>query len=155
MDVEQSQTNPRQPTLFLGLGLFWLLAAAGLLALQLLTPHIQIEWTTATEQNTAGFQLYRSTSPDGEFVLITNEIIPSVGNSLSGGSYSYLDNDVTAGDTYYYLLEEIEYDNTVNQYRDDIISGHAALMAWWAIILIALLALVGIGFIVTGLREGG
>ncbi len=156
MNSDQPMINVRYINLYLGLGIFWLLAAGGLLFFELSgQTHITIEWTTATEQNTAGFQLYRRTTPDGEFLLITKEIIPSQGNALSGSSYKFEDTNVTPGETYDYLLEEIEYDNTINQYTDDIISGRAPFIEWWAIVLIALLTLVGISFIVTGFRQGG
>jgi hypothetical protein len=154
MSADLSATNVKHSSLILGLGIFWLLAAVVLLIFQLATPpQIKIEWTTATEQNTAAFQLYRSTAVDGEFVLITDEAIPSQGNALAGGSYSFVDTDVLPGVTYYYLLEEIEYDSTANRYTDDMKTAKVSRIAWWAIFSIALFILVGVGFIVTGLRQ--
>ncbi len=137
------------------LGAIWLLLAAAVLIFQLINPtKITIEWTTATEQNTAGFFLYRSNAPDGEFVQVSKEMVPSEGSAISGATYSYQDVNVVPGETYFYLLEEIEYDATTNRYPEDIISRRVAFVDGWAIILIALATLVGIILVISGLREG-
>jgi len=70
---------------------------------------VVVEWTTANEVNTAGFNLYRSDSPDGPFVQINASLIPASADPLTGGQYAYEDTAVQAGQTYYYLLEDVEY----------------------------------------------
>lgn len=155
IDSDQPTTNTRYPSLLLGLGVAWLLLAGSILVFQLFRQkQITIQWNTETEQNTAGFQLYRSLTPNGDFELITPEMIASEGGPVSGGSYSFEDT-VEAGKTYYYLIEEIEYDSTVHQYQEDIISRQVPLVEWWAIMMTAVALLVGIGLVITGLREGG
>ncbi len=69
---------------------------------------ILVEWTTATQVNTAGFNLYRSSQPDGPFVRINAYLIPASMSPLSGGKYKYEDRAVTPGQTYYYKLEDVE-----------------------------------------------
>lgn len=156
IDHNQPPANSRYFTLLVGLGIIWLLLAGGILVSQLFRPKsVTIEWSTSSEQNTAGFALYRGSTPDGEFELITSEMIPSKGSPVSGSNYSFVDKQVVAGNTYYYLLEEIEYDSTTNRYVDDMISRQVPLMDWWAIVMVAVALLVGIVLIVTGLREGG
>ncbi|MBX3056891.1 MAG: hypothetical protein KF770_10500 [Anaerolineae bacterium] len=153
---EQPTANARYATLLVGLGIIWLLLAGGILVFQLFSQkQVKIEWETATEQNTAGFYLYRSLTPAGDFELITPEMIASAGSAVSGSSYSFIDSHVVAGETYYYLLEEIEYDSTTHRYVEDMISRQVPLLEWWAIIMVALALLVGIGLVVAGLREGG
>lgn len=140
-------------TLFLGI--IWLLVAAALLVYLFVNPTTPtVQWETETEQNTAGFQIYRSDSSDGEFELITENYIPSEGSSVTGGSYSYEDESAVPGQTYYYLLEEIELDGTTNRYMDDVISQHVSYINGWIIGLIAFITLVGIGLVVIGIREG-
>jgi hypothetical protein len=78
--------------------------------------HILVEWTTATEVNTAGFNLYRSTLPDGTFVKVNAQLIPASTDPLSGGKYKYEDLDVTLGQTYYYKLEDVELGGTKEQH---------------------------------------
>ncbi len=67
-----------------------------------------VEWSTASELDTAGFHLHRSDSPDGGYSRITTNLIPAAPDPLTGGSYTYQDSDVVAGQTYFYELEEIE-----------------------------------------------
>ncbi len=69
---------------------------------------VTVEWSTASELNTAGFNLYRSNNKDGSYVRINPELIPASTDLLIGGSYVFTDTHVSAGRTYYYRLEEIE-----------------------------------------------
>ncbi len=71
-------------------------------------PRIIIEWTTASELNTAGFNLYRQDGPNAEAVRINETLIPSASDPLQGGDYLYRDARVEAGRTYTYTLEEVE-----------------------------------------------
>ena len=76
---------------------------------------IQITWTTASEVDTLGFQLWRSDTKDGPYTLIDDSFIASkTVTGTSGAEYSYLDCDVDLYTymTYYYKLEEIDIDNT-------------------------------------------
>jgi hypothetical protein len=67
---------------------------------------VVIEWQTATELNTVGFIVQRSTSPSSGFADIT-EVIPAVGDQLSGWTYDPVADDPTTivlGTTYWYRL---------------------------------------------------
>jgi hypothetical protein len=89
---------------------------------------VVISWKTATELNTVGFIVRRSTLPGSGYVDIT-EMIPARGDQLAGGEYGVPPFDATnpriADDpedlllstTYWYRLVEIETDNS---YHDDI-----------------------------------
>lgn len=126
-----------------------------LLVYQLATPpKVKISWETATELQTAGFNLYRSTSPTGEFELVNrDQLIPSRGTTTSGASYTYLDNNVEAGKTYYYLLEEIELDASSNRYEEDMFTYAVPRVSWWAVILTAVSLLIGLALLIAGFRE--
>lgn len=67
---------------------------------------VTISWATAVELDNAGFNLYRSDSPDGDFVQINSALIASKGNSVIGASYTFVDS-VGAG-VYWYKLEDID-----------------------------------------------
>ena len=69
---------------------------------------VTVEWSTASELNTAGFNLYRGETQDGPFARINAELIPASPDPLIGGSYIFTDTDVIAGRTYYYQLEDVE-----------------------------------------------
>ena len=75
-----------------------------------------VEWSTASELDTAGFHLYRSENPDGSYSRITRNLIPASPDPLTGGSYSYLDSDVVVGQTYFYELEEIEINGSTSRF---------------------------------------
>jgi len=71
-----------------------------------------LEWTTASEIDNAGFNLYRAESEDGEYVKINNSLIPAKGSPTSGTTYQYIDNEVRNRETYYYKLEDIDLNGT-------------------------------------------
>lgn len=69
---------------------------------------IIIRWSTETEVNTAGFNVYRSESEDGPWAKINTALIPGSPDPIRGGSYEFTDSNVVAGITYWYELEEVE-----------------------------------------------
>jgi hypothetical protein len=77
---------------------------------------VKLLWRTASEIDNAGFHVYRSTDPAGAFTRITASLIPGLGTSLAGQDYSYVDTDVTPGETYYYILESVETDGTTRRF---------------------------------------
>lgn len=78
---------------------------------------IEILWETATEIDTMGFQLWRSTEKDGPYEQVSGGLIASKSEmETMGASYDYTDCDAeTGGKTiYYYKLEEIDMDSTTD-----------------------------------------
>lgn len=153
-DISLNQQTSSSKLLIV-LGGLWFILAAGLLFYQLNSPaQVEITWETATEQETAGFFLYRSTDPEGEFVAVNAEnMVNSQGSPVSGASYTYVDKDVTAGETYYYVLEEVEYDATRNRYTDDMFAYEVPRMTWWAVVLTAVSVIIGLALLIMGLKE--
>jgi hypothetical protein len=137
------------------MGALWLVLAAALLFYQLSNPaKVEIKWETATEQETAGFFLYRSKTPDGEFEPINaDKIIDSKGNPVSGASYTYIDANVIPGETYYYILEEVEYNLSRNRYEKDMFAYTVPRVSWWVVILTAGSIIIGLALLITGLKE--
>jgi len=116
-----------------------------------LHPVIVVEWTTASELDTAGFNLYRSEHPGGPFVRINSAIIAASSDPLSGGSYSYTDGDVKAGTIYYYQLEDLETGG--NTQRSETIAVQAKPGGRLELFLAIGMALAGLGFLVWLLRR--
>lgn len=85
---------------------FWLVLNITACATQ--SARVLIEWTTASETNTAGFNLYRSQNADGPFAKINSEMIPATSDPVLGGKYRYEDVTVAPGATYFYKLEDLE-----------------------------------------------
>jgi hypothetical protein len=89
----------------------------GVLAWQEFTSaEVVVEWTTANELSTVGFNLYRSDDTDENYEKVNSQLIPASPDPLTGGSYSYPDAQVNAGKTYYYQLEEVEADGSTTRY---------------------------------------
>ena len=67
-----------------------------------------LNWSTESEIDNAGFNIYRSTSEDGEYTKINTSLIPVQGSSTQGASYEFVDTNVQNRKTYYYKLEDID-----------------------------------------------
>jgi hypothetical protein len=102
---------------FLNRNLVWLFA--GVCVIAALVTFVQagmdpagsaiiIQWSTASELNTAGFNVYRGDTPDGPFTKLNADLIPGSTDPLVGGSYAYTDTSAIVGHTYYYQLEDVE-----------------------------------------------
>lgn len=103
------------------------------------TSPVQVTWSTETEMNTAGFNLYRGESAAGPFdVKINAQLIPPADDPLTGKDYTYLDKTALPGMTYYYQLQEVEKDGKVNTYGP--ISARASGFQWWHALVLAALA---------------
>ena len=133
-------------------GLFFLIALiVGLLAwpsFQHAT--IMVQWTTASELDTAGFNIYRSNSVDREFVQVNQNLIPASHDSLTGGSYEYKDQNVIPGHIYYYVLEDIDNDGVANR-SQDIVKVKAERGGQTLILLSIILAVAGLFILIRGL----
>jgi hypothetical protein len=68
---------------------------------------VELRWVTAGESEIEGFAVYRSTSETDGFAQINATLIAAQGNSSSGANYSFVDDQVENGVTYYYRLEAI------------------------------------------------
>lgn len=81
------------------------------------TVTILVQWTTVTEINIVGFNLYASPSTSGPFSKLNSGVIPSHHpGSISGSSYSFTDNSVVLNQPYYYKLEVIAVDGSTLQF---------------------------------------
>jgi hypothetical protein len=78
---------------------------------------VRVTWKTETEMNTAGFNLYRGASPQGPFdTKVNQDLISPSSDPLTGKEYTYVDTTAQVGATYYYELQEVEQNGTVNRF---------------------------------------
>ena len=71
--------------------------------------HVLVTWETVSELGTAGFNLYRTETAEPPSAADLLTTVPSQGpGSTQGFFYSYRDNAVTAGETYWYWLEDVD-----------------------------------------------
>lgn len=93
-------TNSNQP-LGVTLGSFDAQAQAG---------HVSVTWETVSELQNSGFNLYRTVTADPPTAANLLMFVPSQGpGSAQGFFYSHQDYDVTAGQTYWYWLEDVDF----------------------------------------------
>jgi hypothetical protein len=66
-----------------------------------------LRWTTASELDSYGFDVYRSTSEDGQFETINDEPIAGAGTVDVPQDYKYDDRDIQPDTAYFYYVESI------------------------------------------------
>ena len=89
---------------------------------------VVLKWNTESETDNAGFNLYRSTSEDGEYIKINDSLISAQGSSSQGASYEFIDKNVKNRKTYYYKLEDIDLNGTATMYEP--VSATPRLFYW-------------------------
>jgi len=97
-----------------------LLATLGQFTATLLESGVMLQWNTNAEFATVGFNVWRAEPAVGSncqntalkdfrnVTQVTQNLIPAMGNSRSGETYSYVDDTVKAGNHYCYALEEVD-----------------------------------------------
>jgi len=71
---------------------------------------VNIAWTTQTETNMNGFNIYRNDGSDNLASAIQIAYIPAT-NTSTTQNYKHIDKEVEFGHTYYYWLECVEMNN--------------------------------------------
>jgi hypothetical protein len=69
---------------------------------------VTIKWHTTYEMDNLGFNVFRSTSPEGSYAKLNRRLIEGQGTSAVPRDYEYIDSQVTEGETYYYKLEALD-----------------------------------------------
>ena len=72
---------------------------------------VTVEWTTKSEIDNLGFNLYRSVNGGAE-VKLNPDLIPGLISSVSGEQYTYSDASAPAGTPVCYTLEDIDLNGT-------------------------------------------
>ena len=78
---------------------------------------VLIEWTTESEIDNAGFNLYRAESEDGKYIKINSALISAKGSPTQGTSYEFVDANVQNRKTCYYKLEDIDLNGSSTMHR--------------------------------------
>lgn len=82
---------------------------------------VTLAWETATEIDNAGFNLYRASTVDGAYSKTNPTLIPAEGDPVSGASYTYVDTNIVRGNTYYYKLEDIDF-NGISTFHGPVLA---------------------------------
>lgn len=104
---------------------------------------ITIDWQTASELNTKGFNLFRAEeAPDAQYEQINVALIPANGDSVTGASYRVVDEDALAGRWYLYQIEEIEWSGTRSRYPETV-RARSGVPKYWLVFEAVALIFVG------------
>ncbi|MBN1997388.1 T9SS type A sorting domain-containing protein, partial [candidate division KSB1 bacterium] len=76
---------------------------------------VTLNWTTESEINNAGFNIFRSEKENTGFEKINSALIPGTGNATTGRSYQYIDRPADSK-TYYYKLQSVSLNGNVNMH---------------------------------------
>ena len=87
------------------------------------SPEIVIEWETASELDTVGYNLFRSQAQEDPGAKINPDLIPASVDPLSGKEYSYLDTQVEADQVYYYWLEDVNQLGSTNRHGPIVVEA--------------------------------
>lgn len=68
---------------------------------------LTIRWKTESDEDIVGYNLYRADSPGGRFVRVNRTLIAHDAQQPNKSGFTYVDENVVRGETYYYQLEII------------------------------------------------
>ncbi|MCP4661268.1 MAG: hypothetical protein GY856_38175 [bacterium] len=69
---------------------------------------IELSWKTEVELESNGFNVLRSTTPDGGFQRVNRALIAAGGGPAFGAGYNFIDDTAVPYTSYYYLLEDVD-----------------------------------------------
>lgn len=71
-----------------------------------------LRWSTASEVENLGFDIYRAEQADGPFTRINARPVAGAGTSDEPQQYSYVDDTIDPTRRYFYYIESIALDGT-------------------------------------------
>lgn len=87
-----------------------------------------LRWTTASEVDNFGFDIYRGDDEEGPFERLTESPIPGAGTTDLTTDYAWEDDDIDPWRVYYYYVESISLQGVREQFTP-IIRAKAKLPA--------------------------
>jgi len=76
---------------------------------------VRLRWRTESETGNLGFNIYRSDTKDGKYVKVNAVLIKGAGTDATPHNYSFTDEDVVKGFTYYYYIEDADFSGKTNK----------------------------------------
>ncbi|MBT4760921.1 MAG: hypothetical protein HOO06_04410 [Bdellovibrionaceae bacterium] len=69
---------------------------------------VELNWETGAETDHLGFNIFRSNDAYGDYTQVNSELIRNFSNSTTfRGTYRYVDENLTDGNLYYYMIEDV------------------------------------------------
>ncbi|MEM1203250.1 MAG: hypothetical protein AAGN66_08480 [Acidobacteriota bacterium] len=73
-------------------------------------PNNKLKWSTASEVDNFGYDIYRALDEEGPFERITARPLPGHGTTDETSHYEFIDDAIDPTRTYYYYVESISVD---------------------------------------------
>lgn len=89
---------------------------------------VVLSWSTASEIDNAGFNIYRAEAQDGQYEKINSALIPAEGSAVVGADYEFIDENVKLWKKYYYVLEDIDINGNATAHTEVIVSAMPRLI---------------------------
>lgn len=117
---------------------------------------IVVEWSTASELDTVGFNIYRSLNEADPGIKVNTNLIPASEDTQAGSDYHFNDSEVIPGKTYYYYLEDVSADGTLHRHGPMIVKAESdGLVEWILTAILAVVTLFGVLTMVWPQRRKG
>jgi hypothetical protein len=82
---------------------------------QVLDGAVTLSWRTESEVNNVGFSIYRSEVENGKYTKVNASLILGIGTDEASYDYSFVDDTVMFGKTYYYYIEDVDISGRTNR----------------------------------------
>ena len=70
---------------------------------------VVVRWTTESELDNAGFNIYRSETRDGEFKQVNAQLVEGAGTTGERNAYEWVDTTAKPDVVYYYQIEDVSF----------------------------------------------
>lgn len=150
---------------FVIIGILWLALGAFTFWQLPSTSSVIVTWSTETETDNAGFNLYRGEAAteakadedctdiaQEQYVQVNNQLIAAKGGAVSGSSYSFPDTSAEPDKHYCYQLEDVELSGRTERHTPFFGTAPRLLDRILYIILAPVSLLVGTALIISGIK---
>ena len=97
---------------------------------------VVLKWTTESEVDNAGFNIYRSPTKDGEFAVVNPTMIQGGGTIGERNEYTWTDTTAKPNTVYYYRIEDVSHAGVRKQLATvrlrGLVSASGKLTTRWA-----------------------
>ena len=76
---------------------------------------VVLNWTTESELDNAGFNIYRSETANGTFTQVNTELIQGAGTTGERQKYEWKDTTAKPNVSYYYRIEDVSFSGVQEQ----------------------------------------
>ena len=87
---------------------------------------VVVRWTTESELDNAGFNIYRSETRDGEFKQVNAQLIQGAGTTGERNAYEWVDTTAKPDVVYYYQIEDVSFSGERQRLATNRLKGYVS-----------------------------